>query len=113
MKIQIEKMLLDHIKLINLDDFDDFWNENMLKEELLSSTSFYIIAKYEDEIVGFAGINFVIDEAHIANIVVKKNKRKLGIGSLLLENLISNAQTLCKTITLEVNEQNIRCYTFI
>ncbi len=31
----------------------------------------YIVAKLEDEIIGFAGVWFVIDEAHITNIVTK------------------------------------------
>ena len=42
------------------------------------------------------------------NIVTKKDKRKLGIGSLLLEKLIdiSKSRNLA-SITLEVNEKNI------
>lgn len=41
------------------------------------------------------------------NIVVKKNKRNLGIGSQLLEEILKLAQKLkIKTITLEVNEKN-------
>lgn len=106
MNIQIENMLEKHLNFLNLDEFDNFWNMNILKQELNSPSSFYIIAKFENDIVGFAGINFVLDEAHIANIVVKKNMRNLNIGSKLLETLINYAEKMATLITLEVNEQN-------
>ena len=47
------------------------------------------------------------DLQQIHYIVVKKNFRKNGIGSVLLENLISLSKSLnLKSITLEVNENN-------
>jgi len=107
MDVIIEEMLEDHLSLINIDDFDDFWNMNILKNDLSSPSSYYIIAKSENEIVGFAGINFILDEAHIANIAVRKDKRNLKIGSKLLENLILKARESSSLITLEVNENNI------
>ena len=106
MKIEFEKMTLSHLSEINLDDFDDFWNENILKNELKNSDTYYIIAKLDSEIVGFAGLNFILDEAHISNIVVKKTKRNQKIGSKLLENLIEKAKTTSSLITLEVSEEN-------
>jgi len=51
MNIKIEKMLESHLDLINLTEFDDFWNINMLKEELRLLTSYYIIAKCDNIIV--------------------------------------------------------------
>ena len=76
MEIQIEKMLENDLNNLNLNEFDDFWNINILKQELKSDNSIYIIAKYKQEIVGFAGINLILDEAHIANIAVRKDKRR-------------------------------------
>lgn len=107
MNILIEKMSKPDLDFINLNEFDEFWNMNMLIEELDSNSSFYVIAKYDNTIVGFAGINIILDEAHIANIVVKKNMRKKGIGSKLIEALIDEAQKNTVSITLEVNETNL------
>ena len=88
-------------------DFDDFWNINNLKNDFSNLNSTYLIARVENEIVGFAGFLKICDEANIMNIVTKKNKRNLGIGSKLLENLILYAKNQnCKSITLEVNEHN-------
>lgn len=98
---------LEKIKDILFSDFDDFWSYEVLKEELLSDSSLYVVAKKQNEIIGFAGIKVVIDEADIMNIVVKKSYRNNGIGSLLLENLIliSNKKNL-NFINLEVDCKN-------
>lgn len=99
---------LENIKDCLLTDFDDFWSYNILKQELENGKSKYFVAKQENEIVGFAGILLIIDEVNIMNIVVKKGKRKLGIGSLLLEEIIKYSKIYNATsITLEVNEKNI------
>ena len=66
---------LEHIKDILESDFDDFWNYNVFKSELENQNSTYFVAKSNDEIVGFAGVLVVLDEADITNIVVKKDFR--------------------------------------
>lgn len=110
MNIKIEKMKLsdlENIKNILISEFDDFWNYNILKEELNSPNSLYIVAKLNNEIVGFAGLKFSIDEADIMNIVTKKSYRNNGVATLLLENLISICKDLkLSSIFLEVNEEN-------
>ena len=97
----------EEIKDVLLSDFDYFWSYEVLREELLSDSSLYIVAKKQNEIIGFAGIKIIIDEADIMNIVVKKSYRNNGIGSLLLENLIliSNKKNL-NFINLEVDCKN-------
>ena len=112
MVADISKMTLDDLNKIasSLEsDFDDFWNENILRNELSNQDSYYIVAKINNSILGFAGIWKALDEVHITNIVVKKDHRNLKIGSLLLENLINIAKSLknVNSITLEVNEKNI------
>ena len=99
---------LENIKDCLLTDFDNFWSYNILKQELENGKSKYFFAKQENEIVGFAGIMLIIDEVNIMNIVVKKDKRNFGIGSLLLEEIIRYSKIHNATsITLEVNEKNI------
>lgn len=106
MEFQVCEMLSRHLSQIKFDDFDDFWNENIFKQDFLSPTSYYVVAIANDEVLGFAGLNFVFDEAHISNIAVRKDNRGLGIGSRLLEALIKKAKCSSRLITLEVNEQN-------
>lgn len=86
-------------------EFDDFWKPQNLKFELQNVSSKYIVAKENGEIVGFAGIWYSVDDAHITNIVVRKSYRNKGIGSLLLEKLIELAKPKT-SLTLEVNTKN-------
>lgn len=98
---------LDEISSILVSDFDEFWNYNILKDELNSEKSSYLVARFNKEIVGFAGIKMLVDQADIMNIVVRKNSRNQGIGSLLLEHLILlTKKKNLTTIMLEVMEEN-------
>lgn len=108
--VKIETMTIDDLNQISdvlLSDFDDFWNYEVLKNELTSTNSMYLVAKLDNMIIGFAGIKIMLDEADIMNIVVKKDFRNQGIGGLLLKNLIAlSKEQKCNYITLEVMEEN-------
>ena len=81
---------LEQIKDILQSDFDEFWNYDILLNELSSSNSKYIVAKNKDNtIVGFAGIKIILDEAELMNIVTKKDMRHFGIASSMLNHLLS------------------------
>lgn len=110
-KIDISPMTsrdLETISPILQSDFDDFWSNSNLESELNNSNSHCFVAKFENEIVGFASILQILDEIHLDNIVVKKDFRNLGIGKQLLEHLINICTNInnVRLITLEVNETN-------
>ena len=111
MDLEIYNMTFLDLNLIKdnlIKDFDDFWTYNILKDELLSENSIYFCVKNNDEIVGFAGIKIILDEADIMNIVIKKSFRNLGIGSMLLKFLVNKAKELnIHHINLEVNSSNL------
>ena len=108
--VSISKMTtndLNEIASILSTEFDDFWNENIFRQELQNENSEYIVARLNNEIVGFAGIWISPVVIHITDIVVKKDKRNMKIGSNILEELIKLAETKEReTLTLEVNEKN-------
>lgn len=108
--VSISKMTtndLNEIASILSTEFNDFWNENIFRQELQNENSEYIVARLNNEIVGFAGIWISPVDIHITDIVVKKDKRNMKIGSNILEELIKLAETKEReTLTLEVNEKN-------
>lgn len=111
MNIQITEMTqadLISIKSVLESDFDDFWNYNIFKTELDNPNSKYIVAKINNNIVGFAGFTILYDEADITNIVVKKNCRHHGIGSSMLKELINLVRSSnIRVLNLEVNSLNV------
>ena len=112
MEIQITKMTTQDLNLISdilKTDFDDFWNISTLQSELNNKNSNYFVAKNESlEIIGFAGVWFGFEEAHITNIVTKKSFRHLGIATKLLNCIINYCKKFenIYTLTLEVKESN-------
>ena len=108
--MEITEMTLDDLEQMKntlYSDFDNFWSYNILKQELENENTTYIIAKEKNEVVGFAGISVIFDEATLNNIVVKKTCRGKGIGGELLETLIDLCSDMnLKTFTLEVNVEN-------
>ena len=74
--LTISPMTLENLSKISSvleTDFDDFWNYNILKNEIENSICFVI--KSNSEILGFIGISIVLDEADITNIVIRKDCR--------------------------------------
>ncbi len=98
---------LDEIKEVLYNDFDDFWNYQIFKEELVNNNSSYLVLRYDNKIVGYGGIKIILDEAELMNIVTKKDKRNMGFARLILNELIEiSKEHNCSKLNLEVNEKN-------
>lgn len=108
--MEIHEMTLEDLELIKdtlYSEYDNFWSYNILKNELLNDKTTYIVAKENNQIVGFAGIMTCLDEATLNNIVVKKSCRGRGIGGELLDTIIELCGDLnMKSLTLEVDSSN-------
>lgn len=108
--IEVSKMTksdLNEISAVLQTEFDDFWNQNIFEKELENENSEYIVARMNNEIVGFGGIWITPVDIHITNIVTKKTKRNMGIGSAILQELINLTKSKnYNELTLEVNEKN-------
>jgi [ribosomal protein S18]-alanine N-acetyltransferase len=73
----------------------------------------YFVCTLDQQMVGFFGLWVIIDEAHIANIAVRKVYRQTGIGSMMLEFGEHYASTQrCKIMILEVGVGNQEAIAF-
>ena len=110
-KMEIHKMTvsdLDEIKENLSENFNNFWNYKIFKDELVNNNSSYLVLRYDGEIVCYGGIKIIIDEADVMNIVTRIDKRNMGFAKFILNELINIAKEKnCKLITLEVNENNL------
>ncbi|KAF1085458.1 ribosomal-protein-alanine N-acetyltransferase [Sporotomaculum syntrophicum] len=100
---------LDQVIQIEKVSFPTPWSKNAFDYELRSNEfAHYIVALAEDqEVVGYAGIWVIIDEAHVTNIAVRQDYRGYGLGMALMLQLIQRATVLgVQRMTLEVRPSN-------
>jgi ribosomal-protein-alanine N-acetyltransferase len=98
----------------------DTWTEAMYRDELSRpDTRFYLVAEFhlegdDDEedavtepvMVGYGGLIAYDDEAHVATLGVTKALQGEGVGSLLLDALLAEADKRSPVVLLEVRAGN-------
>ena len=88
-------------------NFEDSYSLNGCKEELTSNIKNYIVAKIDDNYVGYAGIMIVDNQAELVRIAVNKEYRKQGIATNLLNFFLEFLKKRnISEIFLEVSEKN-------
>jgi len=106
---------IESIALTEKECFSSPWSETSLREALDNPHHRFFTARLDGEIIGYIGAYNVLGEVSVTNIAVKKEYRKRGAGSMLLEKLItSSADEGADFITLEVrpsNESAVNLYT--
>ncbi len=109
--MKIEKMTKEHLEsvyIIETECFSHPWSKQSLENELNNDTSLFWVATENNDVIGYIGMSVVIDEGYIFNVAVSETHRKKGIGSALINELVTYGKknNLC-FITLEVRESNI------
>ncbi len=85
----------------------DMWTEAMLRDELSRPQSrYYLVAEAEEQIVGYAGLVTYRYEGHIATLGVRNTFQGNGIGALLLDTLLAEADHRVNRVLLEVRADN-------
>lgn len=107
----IEKMTKEHIDRvaeIEKECFSHPWSIKSLENELANENSHFYVAYENGVIAGYIGMNIVIDEGYIYNVAVSEKFRKKGIGSSLVNHLVTYGKknNLC-FLTLEVRASNL------
>ena len=111
MHVRIVPMNADHLdEVAELERicFSDPWSRNMLAEELNNMLSAFLVALDDTErVVGYAGVQVVLDEGYITNVAVFPAAHRRGAAKALLAELAAYgaAHGLCR-ITLEVRVSN-------
>ena len=93
--------------LLTGEDFSDRWKPGEISKSIASGNLFGIIAK-EDYISGLIYSTVCLDEADICIVYVKKSERKKGLGSELINKLLTSLKEKgVKKTFLEVRKSNI------
>lgn len=95
---------------------EDAWTETMFWSELAEHDSrHYVVAEVAGTVVGYAGLcAYKSGEAYVQTIGVAADRRREGIGTALLTDLLDDAHGRgCRHVDLEVRDGNddaIRLY---
>ena len=99
---------VDQIAEIEKECFSHPWSRQMLADVLEDLSASFVAAQAEDgTVLGYAGLNVVLDEGYINNIAVREAYRKQKVASALLDVFIRFAQANeLAFLTLEVRASN-------
>lgn len=95
------------IEAIERDSFSAPWTEEMLRSQLRSDSHVFLVALEGDDVVGYIGMMFVLDEGYISNVAVRPDRRGRGVGSGLVAAMVKRCrEKRLAFVTLEVRESN-------
>lgn len=86
------------------------WTQGVFASELAQvrdGSRCYVVALLEGRVMGYAGLMFTDDGAHVTNIAVDPDQHRRGIGRQLMVHLMRTAREAnCDAMTLEVRVTN-------
>lgn len=99
---------LDEVAELERVCFSTPWSRNMLAEELDNALSAFLVALGDDgKVVGYAGLQVVVDEGYITNVAVRPEYRRQGVAGKLIQVFLDFAQgNRLAFLTLEVRASN-------
>jgi ribosomal-protein-alanine N-acetyltransferase len=110
--LRIEPMTLDDlpaVRAIERASFFDPWPEDAYRNEIRTNRlASYVVARLGDDVVGFAGLWVMVDEAHVTSFAVDPRWRRRGVGERMLLALLDVAiARQAREATLEVRLSNL------
>lgn len=98
---------LDAIMQIEPTIYSHPWTRGNFNDSLKAGHNAWVMTQ-DNEIVGYAVIMIVLDEAHLLNISIAAPYQKQGLGRMLLMYLIDQAKALkTENMFLEVRVSNV------
>lgn len=105
---------IDGVLEIERECFSSPWSRESLEAELGNEYARFFAAVCDGTVIGYIGAFNVFGEVSLGNLAVKKEYRKAGVASALLNELEKTAEAEnAEFITLEVRQSNeaaIRLY---
>lgn len=111
MDVKFEEMRLEHLSQvmeIEKASFPSPWSRySFVNEVMKNSFAYYIVAVSDKNVVGYAGMWLILDEAHITSVAVHPHHRGNGIGRALMQEMVRRAAIMgINKMTLEVRPSN-------
>src|SRR5215211_7011007 len=82
------------------------WSETILREELRSPFSLYLVLVERDVVSGHIGVRLVADAMNIMTVAVRPERRRKGFARALIKAVLA-AQPRVRRVYLEVRPSNL------
>ena len=110
--LRIEPMTLEDLPAVHAIERASFavpWPDDAYRNEIRTNRlASYVVARMDAEVVGFAGLWVMVDEAHVTTFAVDPRWRRRGVGERLLLALLDLAVARqAREATLEVRLSNL------
>lgn len=98
---------LDEVMVIEHESFSLPWSRHSYESELENHYANYLVCDCQGEVAAYVGMWTVFEDAHITNVAVAGNYRRMGMGRALMleEEKIAEAKRATR-IMLEVRPSN-------
>lgn len=98
---------LAQVTALEAATFSEPWSESAFRGEMENPNSCFLVAEEAGEVLGYLGMQLVLDEGYITNVAVAASRRRQGIGARLMEAAIAIArEERLALLTLEVRVSN-------
>ncbi len=88
--------------------FSESWSARILESGLFSPYDVYYVYEQDGRIVGYCNLRVLAGEGEIQRIAVHPDSRRLGIGRILMDAMLSYASDKkVYAVSLEVRESNL------
>ncbi|MEG6586831.1 ribosomal protein S18-alanine N-acetyltransferase [Dendrosporobacter sp. 1207_IL3150] len=109
-EIIIRPMLAEDIEdvlAVEVLSFSTPWSQDAFESEITNKLAYYLVLEDNRQVIGYAGMWLILDEAHITNIAIIPQYRRSGLGEKLLLEMIQKAKLHgAASMTLEVRVSN-------
>ena len=110
--LRVQPMTLDDLAAVHAIERASFavpWPDDAYRNEIRTNRlASYVVARAGGEVVGFAGVWVMVDEAHITTFAVDPRWRRRGVGERMLLALLDlSVARRAREATLEVRLSNL------
>jgi ribosomal-protein-alanine N-acetyltransferase len=87
--------------------FSTPWSEISFLSEVYKKNAFSNVALFEENIIGYICVNYLLHESHILNLAVHELFRRRGVATILMNDTLNELKKKgCVFIYLEVRASN-------
>jgi ribosomal-protein-alanine N-acetyltransferase len=111
-EMQIRRMEVtdvDEVFFVESQSFLSPWSRDTFEGEVLENDlAYYLVLVVDEQVIGYAGMWLILDEAHVTNIAILPQYRTKGLGEKLVAALVEHAKAKgAVSMTLEVRVSNV------